>query len=105
MTSTFTQGTIARGCAGSPGAETAIPSGRFDIFDRAAFWLALAFLLSLLLPQLNSLWLRGSCPVFATWLLLSLWNGSLVSVVQRLRGRFAMAGAFLCVLFVNVLLR
>ncbi|MCE5266868.1 MAG: O-antigen ligase family protein, partial [Planctomycetaceae bacterium] len=46
-----------------------------------------------------------SCPVFATWLLLSLWNGSLVSVVQRLRGRFAMAGAFLCVLFVNVLLR
>ncbi|MEN6459657.1 MAG: hypothetical protein ABFC63_12090 [Thermoguttaceae bacterium] len=95
----------AHGSAATLSANTACGRARFHVLDQVAFCLALAFLLSLLLPQLSSLWLRGSCPVFATWLLLTFWNGNLLSVIKRFANRFAMAGAFMAVLAINFLLR
>ena len=85
--------------------QTTRSHAHFAPVDQAAFCLALVFLISLLLPQLNAFWLRGVCPVFAAWLLLVVWNGSLLRVSQQIQGRLLLAGTFLVVLLLNRMFR
>ncbi len=90
---------------GGLGLETTPPRVRFGLCDQATFCLALAFLISILVPQLNPFWLRGSCPLFAAWFLLSLGNGGFLRARKRIEWPLALVGLFTGVLVLNWVLR